>query len=239
MKADEEGPPELTQDTFPEGNEQQASINEATPVALRTRTRVTRQQATSKRIDNSKEKSGQDTKRCEDKELIQQLTRQVKEQRNIINEMDSAITKFLKVQPVVKKIQGNIEKALESAMTQGKFKVKVTDSDQPIEMVKSFTPDTNNSLEATIQNTRDDATVRHQQSDTIAVQIQELQDALREAHEKLEADPWNLQHYNDLVNHNSELESLRSRDHQTRNQSIIQSLQNLDDDAAFDCFGNA
>ena len=77
IKADEEGPPELTQDTVPEGNEQQASIKEATPVALRTRTRVTGQQATSKRIDNSKEKSGQDTI---DKELIRQLTRQFKKQ---------------------------------------------------------------------------------------------------------------------------------------------------------------
>ena len=113
VKADEEEPQELSQGTVQEQNEQKA-IKEATPVASRTRAG---KQATSKRIDNSKRKSGQDTKRCEDKESIRQLTRRVKEQQNIIDEMSSAITKFLKVQPVVKKIQGNIEKTLESAIT--------------------------------------------------------------------------------------------------------------------------
>ncbi len=126
MKADEEGPQELNQGTLPERNEQQVTTKEATPVASRTRAG---KQATSKIIDNNKRKSGQDTKRCEDKESIRQLTRQVKEQQNIIDEMSSAITKFLKVQPVVKKIQGNIKKTLESVITQGKFKVKVTDRD--------------------------------------------------------------------------------------------------------------
>jgi len=128
VKADEEEPQELSQSTVQEQNEQKA-IKEATPVASRTRAG---KQATSKRIDNSKRKSGQDTKRCEDKESIRQLTRRVKEQQNIIDEMSSAITKFLKVQPVVKKIQGNIEKTLESAITQGKFKVKVVNRDQSI-----------------------------------------------------------------------------------------------------------
>jgi hypothetical protein len=96
--------------------------------------------------------------------------------------MSSAVTKFLKVQPVVKKIQGNIEKTLESAITHEKFKVKVVNLDQSIEMVKSFTPDTIKSLEPTIQNARDDAKACQQQSDTIAAQIKRLQDALQEAH---------------------------------------------------------
>ena len=212
VKADEEEPQELSQSTVQEQNEQKA-IKEATPVASRTRAG---KQATSKRIDNSKRKSGQDTKRCEDK--IRQLTRQVKEQQNIIDEMSSAITKFLKVQPVVKKIQGNIEKTLESAITQGKFKVKAVNRDQSIEMVKSFTPDTINSLEATNQNARDNAKACQQQSDTIAAQIKRLQDALQEAHEKFQTEPWKLQHCRDIVNCNSDLESLRSKAHQNRNQ---------------------
>ncbi len=98
VRADEEEPQELNQEgTLPERNEQQVTTKEATPVASRTRAG---KQATSKRIDNSKRKSSQDTKRCEDKESIRQLTRRVKEQQNIIDEMSSAITKFLKVQPV-------------------------------------------------------------------------------------------------------------------------------------------
>ena len=234
MKADEEGPQELNQEgTLPERNKQQVTAKEAMPVALRTRTRVTGQQATSKRIDNSKEKSGQDTKRCKDKELIRHLTRQVKEQRDIINDMNSAIERFLRIQPVVKKIQGNIDKA-KLAMNQEKFKVQIPDRDQPIEMVKSFTPDTINSLEATIQNARDDAKACQQQSDTIAAQTKRLQDALQEAHEKIQTEPWQLQHCRDIVNCNSDLESLRIKAHQSRNQSLNQSLQLLDDKAASD-----
>ncbi len=138
VKAGEEGPQELNQEgTLLDQNEQQVTAKEATPVALRTRTRVTVQQATSKRIDYSKEKSGQDTKRCKDKELIQHFTRQVKEQRDIINEMDSAIERFLRIQPVLKKIQGNIDKA-KLAMTQEKFKVQIPDRDQPIEQFRAL-----------------------------------------------------------------------------------------------------
>jgi DNA uptake protein ComE-like DNA-binding protein len=162
------------------------------------------------------------------------LTRRLKEQQNIIDEMSSAITKFLKVQPVVKEIQGNIEKTLESAITQGKFKVKVVNRDQSIEMVKSFTPDTIDSLEATIQNARDDAKACQQQSDTIADQIKRLQDALQEAHGKSQTEPWQLQHCRDIVNLNSALESLRNEAHQSRNQSLIQSIRRLDDKAASD-----
>jgi hypothetical protein len=117
--------------TLPDRNEQQVTAKEATPVALRTRTRVFGQQAPS---NHSKEKSGQGTKRFKDKELIRHLTRQVKEQPDIINEMDSAIERFLRIQPVVKKKQGNIDKA-KLAMTQEKFKVQFPDRDQPIEMV--------------------------------------------------------------------------------------------------------
>jgi hypothetical protein len=68
VKADEEGPQELNQGTIPKWNEQQVTTKEATPVASRTRAG---KHATSKRIDNNKRKSGQDTKRCEDKESIQ------------------------------------------------------------------------------------------------------------------------------------------------------------------------
>ena len=75
VKADEGGPQELNQGTLPERNEQQVTTKEATPVASRTRAG---KQATSKRIDNHRRKSGQDTKRSEDKESIRQMTRKVK-----------------------------------------------------------------------------------------------------------------------------------------------------------------
>ncbi len=59
VKADEEGLQELNQEgTLPERNEQQVTTKEATPVASRTRAG---KQATSKRIDNNKRESGQDT----------------------------------------------------------------------------------------------------------------------------------------------------------------------------------
>jgi hypothetical protein len=98
--------------------------------------------------------------------------------------MSSARAKFLKVQPVVKKIQGIIEKTLESAITQGKFKVKVTDRDQPIEMVKVLTQDTNNFLEATILGARDNATAIPQPCDKITAKIQNQKELSR--HKRLQ-----------------------------------------------------
>ena len=58
------------------------------------------------------------------------------------------------------------------AMTQEKFKFQATDRDQPIEMVESYTPDTSNSLEATIPSDRANATVCPRQCNKIATQIQ-------------------------------------------------------------------
>ena len=78
---DIEGSQKLNQSSDPE-NEQQRSIKERTPVALRTRS--CRQQESSIRNKSGKGEFGQDTditERNEDKELIQQLTTQNKEQK--------------------------------------------------------------------------------------------------------------------------------------------------------------
>ncbi len=51
-------------------------------------------------------------------------------------------------------------------------------------MVKSFTPDTNNSLEATIQGARDNATAISQLCDTIAAKIQNQKELSRHKRRK-------------------------------------------------------
>ncbi len=94
VTVDEEGLQGLNQRPFPVGNKKQATIKQDTPVTLRTRRRL--QQAAAKWNDNSKRNSGQATERYKDKELIRQLTAQIEEQRNIIDKMSSALTKFLK-----------------------------------------------------------------------------------------------------------------------------------------------
>jgi hypothetical protein len=93
---DNEGPQALNQSSAPEGNEQQGAIKECTPVALRTRS--CRQQESSIRNKSGKGEFGQDTERNEDKELIQLLTTQNKEQQNTIDELSSAVKEFLRVQ---------------------------------------------------------------------------------------------------------------------------------------------
>jgi hypothetical protein len=45
-----------------------------------------------------------------DNELIRQLKTKIKEQENSVNELSSAVELFLKIQPIVKKLQGNILK---------------------------------------------------------------------------------------------------------------------------------
>ena len=132
---DNEGPQALNQSSAPEGNEQQGAIKECTPVALRTRS--CRQQESSIRNKSGKGEFGQDTERNEDKELIQLLTTQNKEQQNTIDELSSAVKEFLRVQSTVKKLQGNIKKLSEQLESQEKFKVPISTNHQ---IVKPFTP---------------------------------------------------------------------------------------------------
>jgi hypothetical protein len=77
-----------------------------------------------------------------DNELIRQLKTKIKEQENSISEVSSAVERFLKIQPIVKKLQVNISKISNHVVPnvpQDKFKVtvpKIGDS----EIVKPFTP---------------------------------------------------------------------------------------------------
>ena len=114
----------MNQSSDPEVNEQQGPIKECTPVALRTRS--CRQQESSIRNKSGKGEFGQDTERNEDKELIQLLTTQNKEQQNTIDELSSAVKEFLRVQSTVKKLQGNIKKLSEQLESQEKFKVPIS-----------------------------------------------------------------------------------------------------------------
>ena len=88
----------------------QGTITEDTPVALRTRR--CRQQKVPTRIHNCEGDLFQATHQelNKDKELIRQVTTKIKEQKNSINELSSAVERFLKIQPIIKKLQGNISK---------------------------------------------------------------------------------------------------------------------------------
>ena len=62
-----------------------------------------------------------------------------KEQENSISELSSAVERFLKIQPIVKKLQGNISKISKHVGPQDKFEVTVPKIDDS-EIVKPFTP---------------------------------------------------------------------------------------------------
>jgi flagellar biosynthesis chaperone FliJ len=110
----------------------QGTISEDKPVALRTRR--CRQQTAPIRINDDGGDSFQE--RNQDKELIRQLKTKIKEQETSINELSSAVESFLKIQPIVKKLQGNLSKISNQVVPQEQFKVTVS---KP-EIVKPFTP---------------------------------------------------------------------------------------------------
>jgi hypothetical protein len=114
----------------------QETITEGTPVALRTRR--SRQQKAHNRINDDEGDSFRFTtqNRDTDNELIRQLKTKIKEQENSINELSSAVERFLKIQPIVKKLQGNILKISKQAVA--REKIKVTASNIDPEIVKPF-----------------------------------------------------------------------------------------------------
>jgi hypothetical protein len=113
----------------------QGTITEGNPVALRTRR--CRQQKAPNRINGDEGESfcvtTQD--RDMDNELVRQLKTKIKEQESSINELSSAVEHFLKIQPIVKKLQGNILTISKQAVA-----IKVTASNIDLEIVKPFTP---------------------------------------------------------------------------------------------------
>ena len=131
---DEEGSQGLPRVPVPEGK-QQGTIKEVTPVALRTRS--CRHQTDSIRIEEDKGDNGNTNRNVKDKELIRQLWKKTKEQQDTIDELSSAVKEFLKVQPCVKKLQGNIAK-IHKQVESRTFKVTVPISGPQI--VKPFTP---------------------------------------------------------------------------------------------------
>ncbi len=80
--------------------------------------------------------------------MIRQLKTKIKEQEHSINEVSSAVERFLKIQPIVKKLQGNILKISKQAIA--REKIKVTASNIDPEIVKSFAP----SLEKSVGMTK-------------------------------------------------------------------------------------
>ncbi len=70
--------------------------------------------------------------------MIRQLKTKIKGQENSINELSSAVERFLKIQPFVKKLQGNILKVSKQAVAREKIKATALNIDQ--EIVKPFTP---------------------------------------------------------------------------------------------------
>ena len=80
--------------------------------------------------------------------MIRQLKTKIKEQEHSINELSSAVERFLKIQPIVKKLQGNILKIPKEAVAQEKIKVTASNIDPGI--VKPSTP----SLEKSVGMTK-------------------------------------------------------------------------------------
>ncbi len=70
--------------------------------------------------------------------MIRQLRTNIKEQDNSISEVSSAVESVLKIQDVVKKLQGNISKISKQVVPQERFKVTV--SKIGLETIIPFTP---------------------------------------------------------------------------------------------------
>ena len=86
--------------------------------------------------------------------MIRQLKTKIKEQENSISGLGSAIERFLKIQPIVKKLQGNISKISKHVVPRDKFKITVPKIDDS-EIVKPFTP----SLEKSVGMTKHKPTI--------------------------------------------------------------------------------
>ena len=117
----------------------QGTITEDKPVALRTRR--CRQQTVPISTNDCKGDLFQATHQesNNDNELVRQLKTKIKEQENSISELSSAVERFLKVQPIVKKLQVDFLNISKHVVPEDKFKVtdpKIDDS----EIVKPFTP---------------------------------------------------------------------------------------------------
>ena len=69
--------------------------------------------------------------------MIGQLKANIIDQENTISELSSAVERFLKIQSIVKKLQGNFAKISKQVDTQKKLEVTVSKIDP--EIVKPFT----------------------------------------------------------------------------------------------------
>ena len=81
----------------------------------------------------------------------------IKEQETAISELSSAVERFLKIQPIVRKLQGNIAKISEQVDTQRIFEVTVSKIDP--EIVKPFTPSKNSMDKAENQTAMESQTM--------------------------------------------------------------------------------
>ena len=134
----------------------QGTITEDTPVALRTRR--SRQQTVPIRTKDDGGDLFQATKnQNKDNELIKQLKAKIMDQENTISELSSAMESFLKIQPIVKKLQGNIAKISKQVDTQKKFEATVSKIDP--EIVKPFTPSKNSMDKAENQTAMENQTM--------------------------------------------------------------------------------
>ena len=90
----------------------QGTITEDKAVAFRTR--KCRQQTVPTSTNDGKRDLSQAThlEPNNENELIRQLKTKIKEQEISISELSSAVERFLKIHPVVKKLQGNISNIL-------------------------------------------------------------------------------------------------------------------------------
>jgi hypothetical protein len=114
------------------------TITENTPVALRTRRCRQKTGPTDSNDGEGGLFQATDQERNKDKELIRQLRTNIKEQDNSISEVSSAVESVLKIQAVVKKLQGNISKISKQVVPQERFKVTV--SKIGLETIIPFTP---------------------------------------------------------------------------------------------------
>ena len=86
---------------------QMQEMTEATPVALQTR-RCRQQTAAIRKNDDEGDLFQVTNHGNKNNELIRHLMAKIKEQNTAIIELSSAVELYLKIQPIVKKLQGNI-----------------------------------------------------------------------------------------------------------------------------------
>jgi hypothetical protein len=110
------------------------------------------------------------------------LKTKIKEQEHSINELSSAVELFLKIQPIIKKLQENILKILKQTVA---LKINVTVSNIDQEIVKPFAPSLEKSVDRQCEIWYRQCEIWYRQEFTMSLYQRNIPRHLRKNHENV------------------------------------------------------